>query len=45
MRGELPMKNGIPDLDYLGPDCFHFAQRTHALGKKSPSRLMNINQL
>ena len=45
MRGELPMKNGIPDLDYLGPDCFHFAQRTHALGKISLSRLMNINQL
>ena len=39
MRGELPIKNGIPDLDYLGPDCFHFAQRTHALGKTSLSRL------
>ena len=34
MHGSLPMKNGIPDLDFLAPDCFHWGQRTHALGKK-----------
>ena len=34
MRGTLPQKNGIPDLDYLAPDCFHFAQKTHALRKR-----------
>jgi len=31
MHGSLPMKNEIPDLDFLAPDCFHWGQRTHAL--------------
>ena len=34
IQGSVPKKNGIIDLEFLGPDCFHFSQRTHALGKK-----------
>jgi hypothetical protein len=36
IRGQVPRARdgrGGPDLDYLGPDCFHFAQKTHALSK------------
>ena len=32
LETEIPRKNGIPDLDYLAPDCFHWGQRSHALG-------------
>ena len=33
IQGSIPKKNGILDLEFLGPDCFHFSQRTHALSK------------
>ena len=26
-------KMKIPDLSYFAPDCFHFSQKLHALGK------------
>ena len=33
IQGTLPtLPNGDIDLDFLAPDCFHFGQRTHALG-------------
>ena len=32
-QGSVPMKDGILDLEFLGPDCFHFSQRTHALSE------------
>jgi len=31
IQGSVPIKDGILDLEFLGPDCFHFSQRTHAL--------------
>ena len=34
IQGSLPLLgNGNIDLNFLAPDCFHFSQRTHALGK------------
>jgi hypothetical protein len=33
LQGSVPTKDGIPDLEFLGPDCFHFSQRTHALSE------------
>ena len=34
IQGSLPqLRNGNIDLNFLAPDCFHFSQRTHALGK------------
>lgn len=33
VQASLPMRGDLPDLDFLGPDCFHFGQRAHALSK------------
>ena len=44
LQGSVPKKDGIPDLEFLGPDCFHFSQRTHALSEYIRNILETMNK-